>query len=40
MRATNLETRMQRHHGEACDSGYEVVPLHVQSDDCGGGGGE
>ena len=32
-RTTDLETRMQRHHGETHDSDYVVVHLHVLSND-------
>ena len=28
-KATELETHMQRHSVEACDSGYDNLPLHV-----------
>ena len=31
-RATDLETRMQRHRGEARHSGYMSLPLYVNSD--------
>ena len=28
----NLETRMQKYHGEARDGGYVMTPLHVADD--------
>ena len=31
MRVTDFETHMQRHHGEARDSGYVMVLFHVPS---------